>query len=403
MEMVGYSDLAGRPAFKLALRRDGARWLLYAAHFWHSGWSVIDVTDPARPELLHFIEGPAHMRTAQIQAAGELMVTALERDPYRPQAGFDGREAGALIWDLSEDASRPRLLGHYRSGGEGTHRNFYDGGRYLYAAVRGSGMLAPGALGIVDLADPANPHELARWSEPGTRGRVPFFHGPAYVLGTRAYCSCEDFVVLDVADPHRPLPVSRLGLGGLSGMVGVHSAIPYADGTLVVVNGEAHREGPAYEMTPVVVVDLSDETDPRPLSIFPVPRPSRGSRHRSYVEKGGRFGPHNQHQHQSHPDLLAPTSLVAMTYFNAGLRIFSIADPCYPEEIASFVPTAPEQRLGPRPRSALVGHFEDLLIDARQNIYCSDPNQGLFVLRYEASLAPETPRVADVPVPSPGG
>jgi hypothetical protein len=387
ISMVGYHDLAGRPAFKLALRRDGARWLLYTGHLWHSGWSVIDVTEPTRPKLLRFVESPYTTQTSQIQVAGDFMITGLQRYPHQDRP-FPSDVGGALVWDLREDPINPELVGQYRVGGIGTHRNFYAGGRYLYAAIRGNEALGSGALAIVDLEDPSAPREVSRWSEVSTKGTVPFFHGPAYVVGDRAYCSCEDFVVLDVSDPKHPVSIARLGLGGLSGALGVHSAIPYLGGRFAVINGEAYREGQNYEFTPVVLVDLADESKPSPISVFPVPRPSLDGAHDSYVKKGGRFGAHNQHQHQGHPDLLEPTSLVAMTYFNAGLRIFSIADPLYPVEVASFVATAPERRRGPRPRSALVSHFEDVLIDSRQNIYCSDANHGIFVLRYDEKLDP---------------
>ena len=48
-DLVGYHDLDGRPAFKLALQVVGDRWYLYTSHFWDRGWSVLDVTDPSRP------------------------------------------------------------------------------------------------------------------------------------------------------------------------------------------------------------------------------------------------------------------------------------------------------------------------------------------------------------------
>ena len=50
--MVGYADLGGRPAFKLALQVGDERWYLFAAHLWHRGWSVIDVTEPREPVVV---------------------------------------------------------------------------------------------------------------------------------------------------------------------------------------------------------------------------------------------------------------------------------------------------------------------------------------------------------------
>ena len=56
---VGYTDLDGRPAFKLGmLERDG-RWYLYCGHLWHRGWTIVDVTDPRGPRPLCLRELPA--------------------------------------------------------------------------------------------------------------------------------------------------------------------------------------------------------------------------------------------------------------------------------------------------------------------------------------------------------
>src|SRR5919106_2598635 len=40
--LVGYTDMDGRPAFKLATHRSGDRRYLYTGHFWHHGWSIVD-------------------------------------------------------------------------------------------------------------------------------------------------------------------------------------------------------------------------------------------------------------------------------------------------------------------------------------------------------------------------
>ncbi len=52
---VGYSDLDGRPAVKMLIREHKGHWYLYTGHFWHSGWSIVDVTDPAAPYIVKFI------------------------------------------------------------------------------------------------------------------------------------------------------------------------------------------------------------------------------------------------------------------------------------------------------------------------------------------------------------
>jgi hypothetical protein len=72
---------------------------------------------------------------------------------------------GFLIWDLA-DPEDPQLLGHFKTGGEGTHRNYYDGGRYVYATGLPEGYVGQ-ILQIVDIDDPANPVEVGRWWRPG--------------------------------------------------------------------------------------------------------------------------------------------------------------------------------------------------------------------------------------------
>jgi hypothetical protein len=410
ISFVGYSDLAGHPAFKLSIQQVAGRWLLYTGSFWDSGWSIVDVTDPERPEYLRFVEGPPSVRTVQVQVAGGRMVTSLERNVGGADTtGYEPGVGGAYIWDVAGDPLNPTLLGHYDSGGNGTHRNFYDGGRYLYATVRGLGPLPLGGavvqpkgwtgpplgpegtpegyFSIVDLEDPTQPIEIARW--PGSRddpNARRYFHGPPYASGDRVYGSFGGMVILDVADVRKPTFISRLDFGDFGGAMGCHSAVPYPTAKLVVANTEGSEEGAKVRLKYAAVIDVSDEDDPRLLSTLPYPRAPAAALYGSYWTKGGRFGPHNQHHHQGHPDLHEPQIHAAMTWFNAGLRIYSLEDPYYPEEIAHFVPSDPERRYGSRPANGLVAHFEDIVIDKRGFIYCSDANQGLFVLRYDGEL-----------------
>ena len=78
-EVLGYHDLNGKPAFKLAMQEVNGRWYLYLAHLWHRGWSILDVTDPTAPEFVAFIPGPENTWTIQIQVADGKMITGLER------------------------------------------------------------------------------------------------------------------------------------------------------------------------------------------------------------------------------------------------------------------------------------------------------------------------------------
>ncbi len=65
----------------MAIREVQGRWYLYTGHFWDSGWSVVDVTDPTAPEVLTFVAGPANTATLQVDLAGDTMVTVPCEDP----------------------------------------------------------------------------------------------------------------------------------------------------------------------------------------------------------------------------------------------------------------------------------------------------------------------------------
>lgn len=58
VSLVGYPGFEGKSCFKLAIQKVVDRWLLYFAHLFHSGWSIVDMNDPSMPELAQSVEGP---------------------------------------------------------------------------------------------------------------------------------------------------------------------------------------------------------------------------------------------------------------------------------------------------------------------------------------------------------
>ncbi|MDX1746111.1 MAG: hypothetical protein R3324_09260 [Halobacteriales archaeon] len=412
VSLVGYHDLEGRPGFKIALQEVDGHWYLYYAGFWHSGWGVLDVTDPSNPTYLDWIDGPDNTLTLQVQVADGLMVTSLEK-PRAGRGPVDGPEAdpaspyeeGIYLWDVRSDPRRPTRVGHYQTGGEGTHRNFYVGGDLAYLASVPGGEFTGRLLEIVDVSDPSHPERVSRWWWPGQRagdGVEPtetyYLHGPAYVRGDRAYLSYGSVgaIVLDVSDPAAPEQCSRLDFGDFGSWLGTHSAIPIPDTDLMVVNDEAILEGTPFEsdgdpLNYAVIADISDigeagfvgqeRRGPTLVSWLPHPRPSADVPFETYHDKPGRFGPHNQHHYRDDGTRYRSSETLAMTWFNAGLRLYDISNPLAPTEVAHSVPEKPARRVGhPRPRTGLVGTFEDVVIDSRGYIYCTDPQQGLFVL-----------------------
>lgn len=395
VDAIGYHDLDAKPGFKLQIQEAGGRWYLYVAHLWHRGWSILDVTNPSDPKQVRFIDGPENTWTLQIQVADGKMITGLEKIPEL-WGGDDRRsyEEGIIIWDV-RDPENPVRQGHFRTGGTGTHRNYYDGGRYAHLTAG-----APGYEGriyrIVDIADSSDPREVGRWWAPGQwkeggeSGGPPFasLHGGPYVEGDRAYLSYRGagVVILDVSDYSRPRFVSDFRVSPpFMALFGIHSAIPIPSRRLVAANSEAIRENCDEPLCFAGLIDVSKEAEPRLVSILPTPVAPPGAAFRNFCEFGGRFGPHNQHQPQHQRALLDRDDLLFMTWFNAGLRIFNISDPVQPREVGYFVPPIPAQRRGIFPKT-LVPQTEDVIVDARGNIYVSDKNHGIYVLRASERL-----------------
>ena len=398
MKTIGYSDLDGRGgAFKMAIRQAKGRWYLYMGHEWHRGWSIIDVTDAANPKFVKFVEGPDNTNTIQMEFHDNLMITALQKK--QPNWGGDPNrhnEEGALLWDISDPVNW-KLLSHWKTGSTGVHRIGYPGGKYANLSAA-----APGFSGRVllflDVSDPANPKEAGRWWMPGQKdGEQPkvsdSFHGPAIISedGKTAYVGYGgSVVILNIEEISKPKLVGRLQISPPFGGIPAHDVLPIPGKNLLFVHGEATGGGdepsdkPACEraITTAAMIDIKDPAKPYLISVFPRPEPPKGAPYADFCDKGGRFGPHNTSLEYHLPDVQKQGDLVYLTYFNAGLRVYDIKNPRAPKEVGWFIPPAPVKRHGPLPYDKLVSQTEDVLVDTRGNIYITDKNWGIFVLRY---------------------
>ena len=389
---LAYLDLDERPGFKMALVVQDDRWYLFVSHLWHSGWSLVDVTDPGAPQLQRFMPGPANTWTLQVTASANLLATSLER--IHPGWGGDPtlpHDEGIVLWDI-EDVRTPRRRAHFRTGGHGTHRNMLDTAGLLHASAW-MPEYAGAIYALISVADPDNPRELSRYFEPGQeRSALPprfqyGLHGPAVRVGDVAYLPYSEagLVILDLSKPTEPRAISRLRVRPpLGSEIAVHTAVPLVARDLVVINSEALAENCAEPVGYAAMVDVRDIERPTLISLFPAPVPPPGSSFHSFCERGGRFGPHNQHIATDNPNLYRSEKLCFLTYFNAGLRVFDIGDPHRVEEIAYLIPKDPARRLGPLP-SKLVVQVEDVLVDARGIVYFTEKNSGLYVAEWTAT------------------
>lgn len=397
MEVVGYTAMEGRRGpFKMAIKRVGERWYLYTGHESLRGWSVVDVTDPRAPRLLRFIPSPpewASWTTGQVTLHGNLMITALNNwagwgpSPPRPAPAV-------ILWDLS-DPEDPKPVSQWQGGAVGSHRNTYPGGRYAYLSTSVPGY-RKNLIVVLDVSDPKAPREAGRWWMPGQKddepraaSMEPSFHGPVNLSpdGRMASIGYAPSVVnLDMSDPTQPRLIGELRMVPPFPDVGaqsLHTVLPLWDRRLLFVSSEPLKQGCVEGLHFAALVDNADPRAPRLLSLFPRPLPPPGAPYKDFCDKGGRFGPHNTNQEIHLPDVEQPGNLVYLTYFNAGLRVYDIADPRQPTEVAWFLPPErPDAEIGRGFRETRVNWTEDVLVDTRGYIYITDLKWGLWVLRY---------------------
>jgi len=414
VDFVGSHDLDGRPAFKLAIQEINDRFYLFTGSLWHSGWSVLDVTDPTDPQLIRWLEGPPNTWTIQIQVAGHRMLTALEH--VAPGWGDTTVEdlpqasEGLILWDVSTP-TEPSRIGQWQSGSSGTHRNYFDGSDMAYIATARPGFDGH-ILGCLDLSVPMRPELVGSWWWPGQHTQAgeklsvhdiraassgrPFesggqlhysmsLHGAAYPgRDGLLYCpwSRAGLVILDASNPADPQMVGHLPVSPpLGSSIAVHSAVPIEGTSLVVINSEALRENRAEPVNFIGVVDVSEPANPILVSLFPSPLEPAGYP-TTFASRGGRFGPHNQHQPQGHPALMPFDGYIYTSYFNAGLQIFDLRDHMTPQVAGYYIPDDPAARFGPLPET-LVTQVEDVIVDRRGFVYFSEKNSGITIVRFD--------------------
>lgn len=188
--------------------------------------------------------------------------------------------------------------------------------------------------------------------------------------------------MLDISDVTEPKPVGGLNFSPpFHSRFGVHGVLPIPDRRIAFANSEnvSYGKGAAPHAS---IVDISDPANPWLLSLLPTPEPPPGAPYPDFSSRGGWSGPHNINHHQHHPDVQKQGDLFYVAHFNAGLRIYDVSNTRLPREVGYFVPPDPVRRYGPMPEGELVAQTEDVVVDTRGNIYISDKNQGIHILRY---------------------
>ena len=310
-EFVGHSDLDGRGHSDQIMVNAG---YAYIGHSKTRGVSVVDVRDPRRPRVAGLLPHHVNSWALHLQAHDNLLLVAeafdfrsvMNDQEYYLRAvggmrserfGVRGRDysGGMRVYDIS-DRARPRAIGFLELEGLGIHRIWWVGDRYAYASALLDGY-TDYILIVIDLADPSRPLMVGRWWLPGmwagggeagaAPGRVGLHH--AVIADDVAYGCWRDggVTLIDVKDKTAPALIAHRNWSPpFAG--GTHSALPLHDRGLLVVADEAVQDVGKEPLKPIWMLDIRSPANPVTIATFPVPREY------DYASKGGHFGPHNQ-------------------------------------------------------------------------------------------------------------
>ena len=385
MRLVGHDPLQGRSAYQPLAVKQGDRWIAYVGHHGGqrmnpltgrmepNGTSIVDVTDPAKPQYLAHIPGAP----GEAEEGGAAMVRVCEGRTL-PKADraktYLLRTFGRLaheVWDVT-DPRAPVIVTTILKGLGETHKNWWEcstGIAYLVSDGRPQGWRTNRMTKIYDLSDPAHPRFIRDFGLPGQEpGSNPTTKAPEGVHGPIAYRNRVYFAygtgangVLQIVDRDRllngnpssadklaPTPDNlrfpEIGRLDMPPDWGGHTSypvlgLPIADHILnlngkirdvVVLVSEALRNECQEFRQLTFLVDITTPGKPFPISTFEVPEASG-----DFCRRGGRFGPHSSNESFTSPYY---GKVVFLAYFNAGVRAVDIRNPFAPREIAYFIP-----------------------------------------------------------------
>jgi hypothetical protein len=399
MQIIGHSNLngVGKGGEGLALRQypNGQRVLFLAHESAPMCFSVIDVTNPEDPKVI--VQVPVEAAFVRCNSLG-LSDTTLAVAHQVEKAGQ--QYAGMDTYEVT-DPAHPKRLSHFDTAGphsRGVHYLWFADGQYAYLSTGAKDFTPHNQnddqfLMIVDLRDPAHPKETGRWWLPGTRvgdkepppPRVaPFdtgirMHTPALSSERpdRVYIGWIDggLVILDIADKAHPKLVAHRSWQSL-GNGFAHTLLPIPSRHLLIQTEEATaancKDWPKRDW----VWDISDENNIIPLAAFPPP-----VNFAALCKAGGRFGAHNIDMNRPASTSRTLTKTVVGSFFNGGIRAYSIEDPNRPVEIGYLIDAAP-------PGNAThTIQINDVYVDENGLIYANDRlSGGLDVVKYTGSV-----------------
>lgn len=394
MALVGLHELQGRSAYQPVVHTYGDRRILFVGHHIgeamntltgnveQNGTSILDVTDPAAPQLLRHIppngEDISAAQHAQI-CDGSVLPNGDPNKTYMVRTNglvsyelFDVTDPAQPEFILTIDETGTSSRPESSRGNRETHKIQWECESGIgYFNGTPEGWRVTRAVQAYDLSTPEEPRHIRDFGllgyQPDAEGPLPDYQvsglHQAFALGDRIYLGYGSgnngtLQILDremflngdpeAADPFAPtvenLLYPEIGRLDMPSYWGVHTAKPLLDFPIADYQDDADNSSRDFLMVVseargarcdssrdiTFMVDITEEDKPFPVSSFQTPANPGG-----FCQRGSRFGPHSM-QDAFHPGF--DHTLAIMSYFNGGIRAFDIRDPFDPFEVAHFVP-----------------------------------------------------------------
>ena len=405
--LIGFHDLQGRESLQVTLQGD---WC-YVGHLpgclpnpltgrdEHSGTSILDVSDPAKPTLIAHIPGAPDANCRAVQVIDN------PRDGRRYLArNHETRDACSFqIFDITNHA-QPEMVADVKETPAGpmsiAHKGWWDAASGLYfGCANEPGFRAGGHLVIWDFSNPSKPRYVANhWlpgqhlSEPFEQDKGPNLHHPVVdMANSRVYLSYArggNVAVLDIGNVSKPKLAFDYSIEPQ--FKGPHTSMPFfgvvtpnftrgfgdVRDYIIVCNEASDAKYQGLEVRCMVfMLDVTAWKNPMMADIFRVPDAD-------FLTHGGRFGPHQFNETQDNK-LYRPQdnrNLLYVAYFAGGLRVLDISDPYAMREVGYYIPKTTSTTI---PRLKTCIQTNDVDLDYRGLAYISDrAGTGLHIVEY---------------------
>ena len=312
------------------------------AHFGRAvgagGTQVLDVSDPALPVPTTVLTTPA------MQDPWESLRAHAGRGLLVADSQFNGY---LDIYDVSSDCTQPVLLSSTDLSPAIGHEGWFspDGLTYYMSTTAADGVVTTFP---VDISDPAQPRLLATWAfhsqthggwttEDGTRSYICQQQAPP----NDALLVVDTTTVTQRAEEPKPELLAAIPLGDNQWCQSAYR-VTYDGHPYLIQYGERGAapdcsraaDGWATHAYPRIY-DLADERNPVLVSeaLLEVDLPEHCE---TVTGEGTRVSEFGYSVHHCAPDRLYDPTILACSYFGAGLRVLDIRDPHRPVELAYY-------------------------------------------------------------------